>query len=161
MLYVIRIERLSVIEMSEFVTVLIFKTSTDSTMNMLLEELKDSDYDIDCLIQTSQVERYKALYPRVNFIDIQAKGFYDLPSDVMDKVGQRKYDQLYVTLSGVAGHNYGNVMSIVSKIVYKEAFFYNCNGEKITIPSPNFLKDFICRVYIGFLDLIYSRKGEV
>lgn len=141
--------------------ILIFKTSADSTMNMLLEELNDLDCDIDCLIQTSQIERYKTLYPKVNFIDIQAEGFYNLPSGVMNKVSQNKYEQLYVTLSGVVGHNYGNVMSIVSKIVYKEAFFYNCNGEKITIPSPNFLKDFICRVYIGFLDLIYSRKGEV
>ena len=157
----ISIERLSVIEMSKFATVLIFKTSTDSTMNMLLEELKDLDCDIDCLIQTSQVERYKALYPNINFIDIQAEGFYDLESDVMDKVSYRKYDQLYVTLSGVVGHNYGNVISIVSKINYKEAFFYNCNGEKITIPSPNLLKDYICRFYIRLLNLIYSRKGKV
>lgn len=141
--------------------VLILCTSSDAVMKKLLEELQNFDNNIDCLIQTSQIERYKALYPKVNFIDIQAEGFYDLPSDVMDKVSQNKYEQLYVTLSGVVGHNYGNVMSIVSKIVYKEAFFYNCNGEKITIPSPNFLKDFICRVYIGFLDLIYSRKGEV
>lgn len=76
------------------------------------------DCDIDCLIQTSQVERYKALYPNINFIDIQAEVFYDLASAVMDKVRHIRYEQLYVTLSGIVGHNYGNVMSIVSKIVY-------------------------------------------
>lgn len=93
MSYVIRMESLSLIEISKFVTVLIFKTSTDSTMNMLLEKLNDLDCDINCLIQTSQIERYKVLYFKVNFIDIQAERFDGLLSGVMDKVSQNKYER--------------------------------------------------------------------
>lgn len=56
----------------------------------------------------------------MNFIHIQAERFYGLLSGIMDKVSQNKYEQLYVTLSGVVGHNYGNVMSIVLKVAYKK-----------------------------------------
>lgn len=53
----------------------------------------DLDYDIDCLIQISQIERYKTLYPKVNFIDIQAERFYGLRLGIMDKVSQNKYER--------------------------------------------------------------------
>ena len=138
--------------------ILIFKTSADTTITRLFRELGNEN--IDCLIPSSQIERYRLRYPKINFIDICQEGFYDLPAKITDKISSKTYDQLYVTFSGIKGHNYGNVMELVSKVNYRSAFFYNCNGDKTAIPRSNIIKDMICRVYIGFLNFIYGLKGD-
>ena len=94
--------------------ILIFKTSVDATMKRLFQEL--GGQDIDCLIQSSQVGRYKAQYPYINFIDICQESFYDLPAEVTDKIVSKTYDKVFVTFSGINGHNYGNVFIIVMEI---------------------------------------------
>ena len=138
--------------------ILAFKTSTDATIKRLFQELGQED--IDCLIQSSQLNRYQEEYPVINFIDIQQEGFYDLPFEVIGKISSKTYDQIYVTFSGIKGHNYGNVMELVDKVAFKKAFFYNCNGDKIEIPKKNRLKDSICRIYIGWIGFIYGLRGE-
>lgn len=138
--------------------ILVLKTSADATMKRLFHDLKEEN--IDCLIQSSQIERYQAEYPNVHFIDIYQEGFYDLPYDVISEVSGKIYDQLCVTLSGVMGHNYGNVMELVSKINFKKAFFYNCNGDKTEIPKPDLIKDTLCRAYIKIISFIYGVRRE-
>ena len=138
--------------------ILVLKTSTDATMKRLFHELEKRK--IDCLIPNSQIDRYRAEYPEVNFIDIRQEGFYDLPVDVIDMVSEKTYDRLYVTFSSINGHNYGNVMELVGKMHFREAFFYNCNGDKTEIPKSDLLKDTLCRAYIKILSAMYRRKRE-
>lgn len=138
--------------------ILVFKTSTDATMKQLFQGLKDND--IDCLIQSSQLKRYKVEYPYINFIDIYQEGFYDLNAEVIDRISLKTYDQVYITFSGIKGHNYGNVMEIVSKVNFRKAFFYNCIGDKIEIPRRNIVKETLCRLYIKWVAFIYRARGE-
>lgn len=136
--------------------VLVLKTSSDVTMQRLFKKLdKAGNNDIDCLIQSSQFEKYKKEYPNVRFIDICRERFEDLPTEVIDMVLQKKYDQLYITLSGVHGHNFWNVVKLVSTMRFKKAFFYNCNGDKIKIPGKNMMKDTLCRFYIKYIGYVY------
>ena len=138
--------------------ILIFKTSADTTITRLFRDL--SNENIDCLIPSSQIERYRSRYPKINFIDICQEGFYDLPAKITDKISSKTYDQLYVTFSGIKGHNYGNVMELVSKVNYRSAFFYNCNGDMTAIPRPNKIKDMLCRGYIEVINFVYGLKGD-
>lgn len=138
--------------------ILIFKTSTDATMKRLISELDKQE--IDCLIQSSQIGRYNAEYPYINFIDICQEGFYDLPLEIIDRISSKLYDQVYVTFSGIKGHNYGNVMELVCKVNYKHAFFYNCNGDKTEIPKKNLIKDTLCSLYIKWNGLIYGLRSK-
>lgn len=135
--------------------ILILKTSTDATMDLLFSELS-SNHHIDCLIQTSQLERYRKVYPNIHLIDIRQEDFYEMPKDVIVNLSQKEYEQTYITFTGYVGHNYGDVMRIVDKINSKEIFFYNCRGDKILIPEKNIWKDFICKIYILFIDWIYN-----
>lgn len=134
--------------------VLIFRTSSDTTMYKLLEEIGDEQ--IDCLIQSSQARRYSEQYPNINFIDIQSEDFYDLSESVLKKIGVVTYDELYITFSGTVGHNYGNVVEILQYTRFKNAYFYNCNGERTTIPTPNKIKDLLCKWFIWLLQKIYG-----
>lgn len=137
--------------------VLVLKTSADATMQKLLNELcNDTNKQIDCLIQSSQVIRYQKEYPDINFIDICKERFENLPSDVTSMVTNKKYDQLYITLSGINAYNFWNVMELVNKIRYKTAFFYNCNGVKMKIPRKNIIKDTLCKWYINWFRRIYG-----
>lgn len=138
--------------------ILVFKTSTDATIKRLFQELGEKN--IDCLIQSSQIGRYRTEYPHINFIDICQEGFYDLPPKVIAGVSERAYDQLYITFSGIKGHNYGNVMKLVNEMNFKSGFFYNCNGDRVEIPKRNIIKDAICRLYIGWIGFIYGLRGE-
>lgn len=137
--------------------VLVFKTSTDITIKKLFEELKKEE--IDCLIQSSQVDIYKSGYPSIHFIDICQDSFYDVPECVVYRICSKAYDQVYVTFSGIKGHNYGNIMELLDKINYKRAFFYNCNGDRVEIPKKHAVKDFICRLYIKLVGFIYELRG--
>ena len=138
--------------------ILVFKTSTDATVKRLFQELGEEE--IDCLIQSSQIDRYQAEYPHINFIDICQEGFYDLPAKVLEQVSEEKYNELYVTFSGIKGHNYGNVMELVDEMEFRCGFFYNCDGERVEIPKRNRIKDIICRIYIGWIGFIYGLRGE-
>lgn len=138
--------------------ILVFKTSADATIKRLFHELESRD--IDCLIQSSQIARYKEEYPYVNFIDICQEGFYDLPGKVTEMISKKRYDQVYVTFSGIKGHNYGNVMELVSKVHFKKAFFYNCNGDRTEIPEQNVIKDRLCRVFIALVSFMYGLRRE-
>lgn len=137
--------------------ILVFKTSTDATVKRLFVDLGKAH--IDCFIQTSQIDRYKAEYPYINFIDICQEGFYDLPPEVVHLMRKKIYGQVYVTFSGVNGHNYGNVMELVDKVNFKSAFFYNCNGDRVEIPKKNVIKDMLCRLYIKWIGFCYGLRG--
>lgn len=138
--------------------ILVFKTSTDATIKRLFQELGQKN--IDCLIQSSQIDRYKAEYPYINFIDIYQEGFYDLRAEVTDKIFSKPYDSVYVTFSGMKGHNYGNIMELVEKVNFKNAFFYNYNGDKVEILKQNLVKDILCRLYIKWIGFVYGLRGD-
>ena len=116
---------------------------------------------IDCLIQSSQIGRFKNRHPYINFIDIYQEGFYNLSVQVLDIIANEIYDQLYVTFSGIKGNNYDNIIELINKLNYKEAFFYNCNGDKIKIPEKNIINDLLIKVYIRFIDLSYKLKKGI
>ena len=139
--------------------ILVFKTSTDATMERLFHTLGDLG-SIDCLIQASQIDRYRSIYPNVHFVDIEREGFYDLPTYVLEQIYGKEYDELYVTFSGISGYNYGNVMSIVEHVRSKACFFYNGNGERIAMPTMNRWKDFLLKCYIVLMDWIYRKRGK-
>ena len=139
--------------------ILVFRTSTDTTIKKLFQELDGKD--IDCLIQESQVDRYRTEYPYVNFIDICQEGFYDLPAKVINMISRQTYDQVYITFSDKEGYHYGNVLEVLERVNYKSAYFYNCNGDRMEIPGKNVIKDTLCRIYIGFTGFIYDIKERV
>ncbi len=37
------------------------------------------------------------------------------------RICSKAYDQVYVTFSGIKGHNYGNIMELLDKINYKKS----------------------------------------
>lgn len=133
--------------------ILVLKSSADYTIEKLFEEIENNE--IDCMIQTSQINKYKKLYPNINFIDIQNEGFYELSESVMQKVRVKTYDDLFITLTGTAAYNFGNVMQIVAQVHSRKMYFYNCEGEKIEIPPVHFLKDFLYRILICFIETFY------
>ena len=137
---------------------MIFKTSADATLNKLLYELGETD--IECLIPSSQIAQYQKKYPYIHFIDICQEGFYDLPVKLIKAISEKSYDQVYVTFSGVRGHHYGNVMELVSKVHFKKAFFYNCNGDKTEISRHNVIKDRLCSAYIAFVSFMYELRRK-
>ncbi len=139
--------------------ILVFKTSTDKTIKRLLDNLGDKA--IDCLIQSSQLERYKALYPYIHFIDICQEGFYDLPCKVVDQITLTTYDQVYITFSDMEGYNYGNVLELLEKTTFRNACFYNCAGDKLAIPKQNIIRDTLCRIYIEFTGFLYEIKEKL
>lgn len=136
--------------------ILVFRTSTDATIKKLFHELEGKN--IDCLVQHSQVDRYRAEYPHINFIDICQEGFYDLPAGVIHMIACQTYDQVYITFSDRDGYNYGNVLKLLEQINYRNAFFYNCNGDRMKIPKGNMIKDTLCRIYIDFTGFLYDLK---
>lgn len=136
--------------------ILVFRTSVDSTIQKLFNELgKIGDKDIDCLIQSSKVQKYKEEYPYINFIDIQGERFENLSSEVIKRISKKMYDRLYITLTGVDAYNFWNIMEILSNVHFKKGFFYNCNGEKMKIPRENIIKDTLCRIYIKLVGSLY------
>lgn len=136
--------------------ILIFRTSTDATIQKLIREIWEvGNKEIECLIQSSQIKRYGEEYPDIKFIDINGERFEELPLAVMNRITKKKYDRLYITLSGVKGYHFDNVVKIVSKIRVKYAFFYNCNGEKIRIPKKKRIIDRLIGLYIKLVGLFY------
>lgn len=141
--------------------ILVMKTSTDTTVQRLFEELdKIENKELECLIQHSQVERYQKMYPYINFIDIRRERFENLPIYVINKISKKRYDKLFITFSGVHGYNFWNVMELVSGIHFRQAFFYNCNGEKLQIPKKRILKDLLCKAYINWIIFINRLKVD-
>lgn len=141
--------------MGRFMKILVLKTSSDETMQKLFKELDRVEKKrIDCLIQSSQIDRYRQEYPDINFIDIRRERFENLSSEIMDIISAKFYDRLYITLSGVNGYHFWNVIEFVSKVHFRRAFFYNCNGEQMKIPKGNIIKDTLERLYIKWNDFI-------
>ena len=134
--------------------VLVFRTSSDDTMRHLFMELGD-EHAIDCLIQSSQFEQYRMQYPKINFIDIQQEVFVDLSKTLLDAISEKQYDRIYVTVSGVVAHNYGNVMQILACLKSRSSFFYNCHGKQIEIPQRNLWKDTFWSLYIHIVEWVY------
>lgn len=136
--------------------ILVFRTSADRTIQKLFHELDQTgDMNIDCLIQSSKVQKYKEEFPNINFIDIEGEKFENLSSEIMKMISKKVYDRLYITLTGVNAYNFWNVMKIVSHVHFKKGFFYNCNGEKTKIPRENIIKDTLCRLYIKLIGSFY------
>lgn len=139
--------------------ILVFKTSADTTIKRLFDELGETN--IDCLIPKSQFDRYRQEYPAIHFIDICREGFYELPVEVINTISRQAYDEVFITFSGREGYSYGNVLELLGQISYKRAFFYNCNGERIEIPKGNMIKDTLCRIYIAFTGFLYDMKERL
>lgn len=133
--------------------ILVFKTSSDTTMFKLLEEIRGNN--IDCFIQSSEIKRYADRYNNVNFIDIQGEGFYNISESIYNFISEKIYDEIYITFSGYVGHNYGNIIEILQKIRFRKAYFYNCDGERTCIPKQNVIKDFLCKVFIDVTKKFY------
>lgn len=131
--------------------IIVLRTSTDDIMCRLFEEIKDNE--IFCMIASSQIDRYREMYPNIKFIDIQRERFYDLPPEVLSNVNRMTFNELYVTLPDIVGYYYENVMAVVDRINWRKAFFYNCNGDRVEIPGK--MRSFIYRVYIRICELIY------
>lgn len=135
--------------------VLVFKTSSDYVFENLLDNLSDSKKKIECLVPSSKLVKYQEKYVYMRFIDIKKEGFYDLSKEIIEYLCQKEYEEIYITFSGVTGHNYGNVMDVVSKLKYHKGYFYNCNGNRVEFNKSNMLIDFLCNCYIGLMRKIY------
>lgn len=138
-------------------SIIIFKTSGDETMKRLLNDLGDG-HDIDCLISSNQIEKYRSLYPKICFIDIQQDGFFEWKSEVFECVTQKTYDRLYVTLTGQTGYHFGNVMQMVRRINSRYSCFYNSKGEELVIPPKQIFRDGFWRVYIMMMNWWYRKR---
>lgn len=114
--------------------ILVFKTSTDSVVNSLLEELlKNEDNEIYCFIQTNSYDVYKNKYPSINFIDIKSNVF-DNPEIVsFESIENIKFNEIYFTSSRTNFKNYGNVIEIASKIKSSKWIFYNGKNQLFTV----------------------------
>lgn len=135
--------------------ILVLKTSSDTTIQKLFKELDGvGEKDIDCLIQSSQVDRYRKEYSDINFIDIHRERFDNISPEIMELISEKFYDRLYITFSGVNGYDFWNVIEYASKVCYRRAFFYNCNGEQAEIPRKNIIKETLVRLYIKWNDFI-------
>ena len=138
--------------------VLIFKTASDNVMNQLFDKVSNENAEIDCLIQNSLIEQYKEKYENINFINIYKEGFYNVSSDVIDPIKSVCYNKIFIPLTGAHGHNFGNIIDIITQLSFKNGYFYNCNGELIEIPQYGFWQDWLCRCYIRLIGLIYGKR---
>lgn len=141
--------------------ILVIKASTDTTVQRLFGELdKIENKEMECLIQHSQFDRYQKMYPYINFVDIRKERFENLPICVINKISKKRYDKLFVTLTGVHVYHFWNVMELVNRIHFRQAFFYNCNGEKLQIPKKRILKDLLCKAYINWIIFIDRLRAD-
>ncbi len=131
--------------------ILVFKTSNGYTLNRLLNEL-GGERNIKCLVSSSGIKECQAKYPEVVFIDIGRESFYDLSDELVMQLRNDVFDEVYITLSGKHGYNYGNVVQLINEITFAKAFFYNCNGERISIPRKSWIKDLLIRAYISIIE---------
>ena len=141
-------------EKVKFLNILVLRTSVDRTIFHLFGEL-DKKNQIDCLIQSSQKERYEQVFPYIRFMDIRGEKFESIPMEVMQSIGKKTYGAVYIPLSGEHAYNFGNVIKIISELNYENAFFYNCNGKLSKIPKPNRSEDLLMRIIIFCLDRWY------
>ena len=79
-----------------------------------------------------------------------------MPLDVLDMISRKKYNELYITLSGIHGYNFWNVMELVNGLRFRKGFFYDCNGKRLQIPRKNTIRDTLCRLYIKLLGSMYQ-----
>lgn len=126
--------------------VLVFKTSANETVKRLFEEI--SGQEVHCLIQASQLDIFQKKYPQISFINIEREAFYDIEPAVLDGISDICFDEVYITFSGLEGFNYENVLSILRGLEYKNAFFYNANGDKVLIPKDNIIVEKMIRLYL-------------
>lgn len=136
--------------------ILIIKTSSDKTIKKLLEELVGCE--VTGIIQEGLLQIYQGEYPTVKWIGIRDESFYEIDNELIKELSKNVFDEVYITLSGVVGHNMGSIIGIIENLRFKKAYFYNCNGNRVSIPKPNFLKDLICRVYINLAQLFYCQR---
>ena len=139
--------------------ILVLRTSTDFTIMRLFKEL-DCD-DVDCLIQSSQLQRYRDMFPNVRFIDIKSEGFYDIPYEIISSISNIVYDQIYIAFSGFVGHNYGNVVELVNQCSYRKLFFYNCDSEKIQAPQYGILEEKLILLYMKIVRMNIRFKNKL
>lgn len=137
--------------------IIVLKTASDIVVDKLLDEIKNEP-TIDCLIQPSNIERYKAKYPGINFINIQRERFEYLAEDILAELEKENYQTLYIPHAGEKPYRFENVILLASRISHKKMIFYNENGEKREIGKKGKIISFFYRVMITYFKWLW-RKG--
>lgn len=119
--------------------ILILKTAKNEIVERCFEENKNDK--IVCLIQSSVIGDFRKRYNNVEFIDIKRESFNELPEEIYEYFKRENFDKVLIPLSGKFAHNYGNVIYVVSKIRFKEAFFFYKDGITTRIPRNGVIVD--------------------
>lgn len=137
--------------------IIVLKTASDTVVDRLLDEIKNHR-NIDCLIQPSNIERYKTKYPEINYINIQRERFEYLAEGILSEIEKKSYRILYIPHAGVQPYNFGNVILLASHINHKKIIFYSENGEKREIRKKGKMSSFLNRLMITYFKCLW-RKG--
>lgn len=137
--------------------IIVLKTASDTVVDKLLDEIKNQQ-NIDCLIQPSNIERYKAKYTEINYINIQRERFEYLTEDILSEIEKKNYQILYIPHAGEKPYNFGNVILLASHINHKKIIFYSEDGEKREIRKKGKIASFFYRLMIIYFKWLW-RKG--
>ena len=137
--------------------VLVFKTAADSVMYQLFERIKKEE-NIICLIQSDALEIYQSRYPNIQFIDIEKEGFYNVTPNILEKVGNMKFDKIILVSSGARFHDFQNILDIVEKLDYETLIFYNNSGEMRELKKKK-VNDWFYRILISIFESLYTLKA--
>lgn len=135
--------------------ILIFKTASDNVMNRLLNELQKQRSFKYCLIQSSTLNSYYSKYEDIKFIDIKQEGFYNISDDIVKSLSQKKFEKIYIPITGVRANNFGNVIEICNKLHFNELVFFNCDGEKSIVRKKSSFIERLIKVYINVIEFLY------
>lgn len=136
---------------------IVLKTASDTVVDKLLDEIK-SQQKIDCLIQPGSMERYKAKYPEINFINIQRERFENLAEDTLAEIEKGYYQNLYIPHAGEGPYRFGNVILLAGHINHKKLYFYNEYGETRAIRKKGRMASVFYRWMITYFKWLW-RKG--
>lgn len=137
--------------------VLVLKTSDDKTIKKLLDEWKEDC--IDCLVQADDLFQFESDCPNINFIEATSNNFYDLDQTVFRKIATIDYDVVLITLTGLHEHDFGHVLRLLEKLIYKRAYFYNCEGDYMEIPHYPSIVESLIALYMRVVKSVYKKSA--
>lgn len=124
--------------MSENRSILVFRTAQDHVISMLFGELVHDR--VVCLCQENSIEKYKAAYPKIQFLSIH-QNFFSYEGFIKAKIQIGRKKTVIIPSSSRNFSGFEEVFRICDDLQYEEMVLYNAVGEKKRIKN-----DLFCRV---------------
>ena len=132
-------------------TIVILKTSSDKVFKELLAKLALETQKKYCLIQSNIVQKYKGLYPEIEYIPIGNQGFHNVDDDIIMEFRKMEIDTIYIPITKKKAYNFSNVMRVIKHWHFNKIIFYNSETDKYILKKKSYVKQIIYFFYIKLM----------